>query len=78
MMDASVFRNVWEESDMMSVPVLVLLTVLMMLVLVLISILLSMSINFEILSGCFKNDLFLSSCSEFEFLNGVRFADSEV
>ena len=70
MMDASVFRNVWEESDMMSVPVLVLLTVLLMLVLI--------SINFEILSGCFKNNLFLSSCSEFEFLNGVRFADSEV
>ena len=43
MMDASVFRNVWEESDMMSVPVLVLLTVLLMLVLI--------SINFEILSG---------------------------
>lgn len=74
MMDASVFRNVWEESDMMSVPVLVLLTVLLMLVLISMSI----SINFEILSGCFKNDLFLSSCSEFEFLNGVRFADSEV
>ena len=53
-----------------------LLTVLLMLVLVLI--LLLISINFEILSGCFKNNLFLSSCSEFEFLNGVRFADSEV
>lgn len=70
MMDASVFQNVWEESDMMPVPVLVLLTVLLMLVLI--------SINFEILSGCFKNDLFRFSCSEFEFLNGVRFADSEV